>query len=148
MNKPRVLIMSGYGINCEEETAHAFNVSGGESDIVHINDLITSPKKVNDYKIMAYPGGFAYGDDTGAGNAYANKVRNNIWDAIAKFIEKEKLVIGICNGFQIIVNLGLVPAINGDYGVQQTALVANDNARYTARWVDIEVKNKSPWLTG
>jgi phosphoribosylformylglycinamidine synthase len=140
--------MSGYGINCEDETAHAFNLAGGISEIVHINKLIDNPQKIQDFQIMAYPGGFAYGDDTGAGKAYANKLKNNIWDHILKFIEKDTLTIGICNGFQIITQLGLLPAIGKKYGTRQAALVTNDNARYLNRWVDLEVKNKTPWLTG
>lgn len=148
MLKPKALIMSGYGLNCEEETKYAFEAAGGNADIVHINDLIDSTKKMESYQILAFPGGFSYGDDTGSGNAFANKVRNHLWNRIKAFIQKDKLVIGICNGFQILVNLGLLPALDNKYGNREVALIHNDSARYTVRWVDVKVVNNSPWLIG
>ena len=138
MAKPKVLIFSGYGLNCEEETKYAFELAGGTAHIVHVNDLISGIKKIKDYQVLAFPGGFSYGDDTGSGKAYANKVRNHLSDDIKDFVSKEKLVIGICNGFQILTNLGL---LNG-------ALTFNDNARYLDRWVDLKVEGDSPWLRG
>ncbi|MBI3485680.1 phosphoribosylformylglycinamidine synthase subunit PurQ [Candidatus Daviesbacteria bacterium] len=146
MNKPKVLIFSGFGINSEEETKVGFDLAGGESDIVHINDLINKKFKINDYQILVFPGGFAYGDDTGAGLAYANKVKNHLWSDLEKFIKNKNLVIGICNGFQIIVNLGLLPALNFKYGKREVALLHNKTARYVCRWVDVKVTNNSPWL--
>lgn len=146
--KPSILILSGYGLNCEEETKYAFELAGGASDIVHINDLISGDKKLTDYQIIAIPGGFSYGDDTGSGNAYANKIRNHLGSRVEQFIKKDKLVIGICNGFQILVNLGLLPALNNKYGTRDVALIHNDSARYTVRWVDMKIENKSPWLLG
>lgn len=148
MIKPRTLIMSGYGLNCEEETKYAFELAGGMADIVHINDLIDGTKKMDAYQILAFPGGFSYGDDTGSGNAFANKVRNHFWSKIKAFIKKDKLVIGICNGFQILVNLGILPALDNKYGNREVALIHNDSARYTVRWVDLKIENKSPWLCG
>lgn len=148
MLKPKALIMSGYGLNCEEETKYAFELAGGMADIVHINDLITGAKKMDMYQIMAFPGGFSYGDDTGSGNAFANKVRNHLWDKMKIFIKKDNLIIGICNGFQILVNLGLLPALDNKYGNREVALIHNDSARYTVRWVDLKIENKSPWLRG
>ena len=147
MKKPKVLVFSGYGLNCEDETKFAFEIAGGEADIIHINDLITNPKLLEDYQIYAFPGGFSYGDDTGSGNAYANKLKNHLWEKLEKLIKEDRLVIGMCNGFQILVNLGLVPALNGKYGERQVALLPNSNARYTTRWVDLKVENNtSPWL--
>lgn len=148
MLKPKVLVLSGYGLNCEEETAFAFELAGAQANIVHINDLIDGLKSLNNYQILAFPGGFSYGDDTGSGNAFANRIRNNLWEKLLSFIKKDKLVIGICNGFQIMVNLGLLPAFEGNYGVRQVALTHNNNARYTVRWVDLRITNKSPWLKG
>ena len=109
--KPKVIVLSGYGLNCEEETKLAFKISGGSADIVHINDLIAGKYKLSDYQIMAIGGGFAYADDTGAGNAYANKMRNHLWKDIEKFVTSDKLVIGICNGFQILCEIGLLPGV-------------------------------------
>ena len=142
MNKPRVIILSGYGLNCEEETAYAFNIAGGAADIVHINDLIDRPNLLKKYQILAIPGGFSYGDDLGSGKAYANKLNNHLREELRKFTAKDKLVIGICNGFQILTNLGLLPGV----------LTFNDNNRYTDRWVDVTVSkvtfDTNPWLKG
>jgi len=146
MATPKVLILSGYGINCDEETQFAFEKAGAKADLVHINDLIETPKKLDNYQIIALPGGFSYGDDTGSGNALAWKIRNNL--GIERFTEDDKLVIGICNGFQDLVNLGLLPAIGGKYGKRQVALNHNDSARYLDRWVDLEFSGKSPWTNG
>lgn len=145
MANPRVLVLIGYGINCDEETRFAFERTGARADLVHINDLIETPKRLDDYQIVAFPGGFSYGDDTGSGNALAWKIRNNL--GIERFID-DKLVIGICNGFQVLVNLGLLPALNGQYGQRQVALNHNDSARYSDRWVDLDFNGKSPWTKG
>lgn len=147
MKKPKVLVFSGYGINCEEETKYAFELSGAEAEIVHINDLIDRTVKLDDYQILAFPGGFSFGDDTGAGNAYANRLKNHLWEDVQKFIKKDKLIIGLCNGFQILVALGILPALDGKSGERQVALMPNENARYTNRWVDLKVEGmKTPWL--
>ena len=138
ISKPKIIILSGYGLNCEEETKFAFESAGGSADIVHINDLIATPKMLQKYQIMAFPGGFAYGDDTGSGKAYANKFKNHLSKELQEFLSRDTLVIGICNGFQIITNLGILPG----------ALTYNKNGKYLDRWVDLEVKGASPWLKG
>lgn len=149
MVKPKVLILSGYGLNCEEEEAFAFDSAGGQSKIVHVNDIISRKVKMSDFQILVFPGGFSYGDDTGAGKAYANKIRDNLWEDLQKFISGDKLVIGFCNGFQIMANLGLIPSLNLEYGSRQIALQYNKNARYINRWVDLESGGKeTPWLSG
>jgi len=140
-----VLVLTGYGINCDEETKFAFEKAGAKADIVHINDLINTKKKLNDYQILNFPGGFSYGDDTGSGYALASKIRNHLWGEIEEFVKGNNLAIGICNGFQVMVNLGLLPALDGKYGEIQSALVHNDSARYIDRWVDLEFNSKSPW---
>jgi len=100
--KPKALIMSGYGLNCEEETKYAFELAGGTADVVHINDLIDGEKKLNDYQIVAFPGGFSYGDDTGSGNAFANKIKNHLSEKINRFITENHLVIGILTDFRYL----------------------------------------------
>ena len=141
----KVLVLSGYGINCEEETLNAFKTVGIKGNVIHVNDLIQSPKKLKNFQILAFPGGFSYGDHTGSGNAMAHKIRNNLFEYIINFIEKDKLVIGICNGCQILVNLGIVPNIEGYK--REVALVENDIATYQCRWIILKVTNqKSPWL--
>ena len=148
MSKPKVLVFAGYGLNCEEETAYAFNLAGGSADIVHVNDLIDGLISLDDYHILAFPGGFAYGDDTGSGNAFALRIRNHLSRNLEDFLKKDRLIIGICNGCQILINLGLLPAIHNQYGIRQAALLPNSTARYTVRWVDLKVENNSPWLKG
>jgi len=127
--KPKAIILSGYGLNCEEETRFAFEKAGGKADIVHINDLIAKPKMLYEYQIMAFPGGFSYGDDTGSGKAYANKLKNHLAKEIEEFLSRDTLMIGICNGFQIMTNLNILPG----------ALTYNKNAQYINRWVDLAV---------
>ena len=143
---PKTLILSGYGLNCEEETLHAFEHCGIPGVIRHINDLIDNPKELDDYQILAIPGGFSYGDDTGSGNAFAQKMKLALWDTLERFIARDTLTIGICNGCQILVNLGLVPALE-QYGARDVAVTYNASARYQCRWVDLKVESTSPWLT-
>ncbi len=138
MPQPRAIIFSGYGLNCEEETKFAFELAGARADIVHINDLVAKPRLLAQYQILAVPGGFSYGDDTGSGKAYANKLKNHLSAELAKFAEADKLGIGICNGFQVLTQAGLLPG----------ALAVNDNTRYTVRWVDLKISSQSPWLKG
>lgn len=146
--KPKIMVLSGYGLNCEEETKFAFEWAGGSADIVHINDLIAMPKMLEEYQILAFPGGFSYGDDTGSGKAYANKLKNHLSNELSEFLTRDTLIIGICNGFQIITNLGILPG----------ALAHNKNRKYLDRWVDLKVspsplgrdkgRGFSPWLAG
>ena len=137
--------MSGYGLNCEEETKFAFETAGGVADIVHINDLIAKPKMLLEYQILVFPGGFSYGDDTGSGKAYANKMKNHLSKELAEFLTRDTLMIGICNGFQIITSLGIL----------EGALTYNKNGKYIDRWVDLKIEGNlpagkagSPWLSG
>lgn len=135
----QVLILAGYGLNCEEETRFAFEQAGAKGTIVHINDLIESPAQLRNYQTLVFPGGFSYGDDTGSGNAFANRVKNNLWDEVQTFIARDTLTIGICNGCQILVRLGVM----GD----DVALTHNSSGRYQCRWVDLKVQDtETPWL--
>lgn len=146
---PKVLILTGYGINCEEETKNSFEKSGAIAEIVHINDLIKENKKLEDYQILAFPGGFSYGDDTGSGNAISNKIKNNIEDDFLSFAQKDKLIIGICNGFQMLTNLGIVPATKNQYGKREAALMHNTNTRFECRWVELKhTSSKCIWTKG
>ena len=138
----KAIVLTGYGINCEEETAFAFQRAGAETEIAHVNDLIANPKKLSEAQIFAFPGGFSYGDDTGSGIALANKIRNNLWEELADFIEEEKLVLCICNGFQVITNLGILPGIENRKAVRKVALSHNNSARYECRWVSIKSFSK------
>jgi phosphoribosylformylglycinamidine synthase subunit PurQ / glutaminase len=141
------LIMSGFGINSEMETREALSRAGMDSDIVHINDLIDGKKQMGDYRLLVFPGGFSYGDDTGAGNAYANRVRNNLWRDVTEFIEGDNLVLGICNGFQILANLGLVPAFDRQFR-RDIALMPNRKGVLECRFVTLKPAADNLWTKG
>lgn len=138
MAKVKALIITGYGINCDEETKFAFEKAGAESRIIHVNDLISQKDLLRETQILVFPGGFSYGDDTGSGKGMANKIRNNLLEEILEFTSQEKLILGICNGFQVLVSLGLLPALNSKYGKSEVALIHNTKARFLCRWVKIK----------
>lgn len=138
MKKPHAIIFSGYGLNTEDETKAAFEQVGATADIVHLNDVIARPSILKKAQIVVFGGGFAYGDDTGAGKAYGNRVKAHLGDALQEFLTQDTLMLGICNGFQILTSAGILPG----------ALIANDMPRYLCRWVDLKVENDIPWLHG
>jgi phosphoribosylformylglycinamidine synthase len=138
MKKPHVIIFSGFGLNTEDETKAAFESVGATADIIHLNDIIERSSILQKAEMIVFGGGFSYGDDTGAGKAYGNRVKQHLGAEIEKFLARDTLLLGICNGFQIITNAGILPG----------ALIANEFPRYSTRWVDLEVKNDSPWLKG
>ena len=143
----KALIMSGFGINSEMETQEALFRAGMASDIVHINDLISGRRRLSEYRLLVFPGGFSYGDDTGAGNAYANRVRNNLWNDVEKFLDGDNLVLGICNGFQILANLGLVPAFDRHYK-REIALMPNRKGVLECRFVTLKPATENLWTQG
>jgi len=143
----KALIMSGYGINSEMETQEVLFRAGMRSDIVHINDLIAGRRQLSDYRLLIFPGGFSYGDDTGAGNAFANRVRNNLWDDMKQFLDGDNLVLGICNGFQILANLGLVPAFDRKYH-REIALMPNKKGVLECRFVTLKPGGNTVWTRG
>ncbi|MHB8164995.1 MAG: phosphoribosylformylglycinamidine synthase subunit PurQ [Methanoregula sp.] len=143
----KALIMSGFGINSEMETKEVLARAGMDADIVHINDLIAGRNRLSDYRLLVFPGGFSYGDDTGAGNAYANRVRNNIWDDLLEFLDDDNLVLGICNGFQILANLGLVPSFDKHYA-RDIALMPNRGGRLECRFVSLRPSADNLWTKG
>jgi phosphoribosylformylglycinamidine synthase subunit PurQ / glutaminase len=143
----RALIMSGYGINSEMETKEALARAGMDAEIVHINDLIAGRQKLSAYRLLVLPGGFSYGDDTGAGNAYANRLRNNLWEEILEFLDGDNLVLGICNGFQILSNLGLVPKFDRNCS-REIALMPNRGGRLECRFVTLKPAADNLWTRG
>jgi phosphoribosylformylglycinamidine synthase subunit PurQ / glutaminase len=147
MAKPLVLVLTGYGINCEEETAFAFNTAGADAKIVHINDIINSPEMLKNYRIFAFPGGFVYGDDAGSGKALANKIKNNLIEEFREFIHKDNLMLGICNGFQVMVNMGIIPAFDDASGDAEISMEYNTTFRYECRWVDLAAQDSPSVFT-
>lgn len=145
MVKPKILIIRVAGTNCDRETEWAFRLAGGEPERVHINIIKRGERKISDYRALVIPGGFSYGDDISAGKVLANEIKHNLWEDIKFFIERGRPVIGICNGFQVLVKGGILPW----YGKQVVTLGWNDSARFEDRWVYLRVNTESsPLLTG
>jgi phosphoribosylformylglycinamidine synthase len=140
----KVCVLTGYGINCDNETFTAFELAGFEPKKVHINDVIHKKDSLENYHVLAFPGGFSYGDDIASGKVYANKFRFNLKEDMKKFMDDEKLSIGICNGFQAMAKMGLLPALDGEYFKQQVTLTFNDSGRFEDRWVYLKANPKSP----
>ena len=132
--KPKVLILRTAGTNCDEETAFAFEKAGAAAELVHINEFIRGNKKMSAYQIMAIPGGFSYGDDIASGKILANQLRFELKQEVDRFIKSGKLIIGICNGFQVLVKSGLLPAIEAQGEIEST-LTQNDSGKFQDEWV-------------
>jgi len=143
MAKPKALILTGYGINCDEETRFSFEMAGADATVIHINDIIENKSLLKSYQIFAFPGGFSYGDDTGSGKALANKIKNNLYDEMMSFLTRDTLMIGICNGFQVMVNLGIVPGLQQPIGTTEVSLEHNASFRFQCRWVDLIINTHS-----
>ena len=143
MTHINVLVLTGYGLNCDHETAHAFEKAGATSRRVHINALINRDVNLKDFQIMVFGGGFSWGDDHGAGVIQAVRMKTHLGDELLEFIDKGKLVIGICNGFQTLVNLGLLPGIDGDYRNRSVALTHNDCGNFRDNWVHLKPNSAS-----
>jgi phosphoribosylformylglycinamidine synthase len=146
MKKPLFIVAAGDGINCERETARAFELAGGAARIMHINDLLAAPETLKTADGLAIPGGFSFGDELGSGQIMALKIRHRLGDAFFSMVRAKKPVIGICNGFQVLVKLGLLPYPEGERIV---ALAANEHGSFLDRWVETDVQ-ESPclWLQG
>lgn len=136
----KVLVLTGYGINCDIETEHAFKLAGAEAKRIHINDLIENKSLMENFQILAIPGGFSYGDDIASGKVFANKMKYNLSETLQKFVADGKLVIGICNGFQVLAKLGLFPVDGND---QKTTVTFNDSGRFEDRWVYLKSNKAS-----
>lgn len=134
MSGPKVLVLRAPGINCERETHHAFARAGGEPEFVHITAWLARPDRIDDYSILAVPGGFSYGDDIASGRVLANEMRHRLGDRILGFVERGGLVLGICNGFQALVRLGLLPCTQGRLE-EEVTLTHNLSNHYECRWV-------------
>jgi len=144
MKDVKVLIMTGFGLNCDNETAYAFQRAGAETRFVHINSLIDGSARLEDFQIMAFIGGFSWADDHGAGVIQAVRLKTNIGEKILEFVDRRNLVLGICNGFQALVNLGLLPGFGNDYTKRCVALTFNDCGNFRDQWVYLKTNPASP----
>lgn len=139
MTKPKVCILKADGINCDQELFYAFGKYGGAPEYVHVNELRSKVKKLKDYKILAIPGGFAYGDDVVSGKILAVELISFLKDQIGEFIKKKGLIVGICNGFQVLVRTGLLPF--NHLGKMDATLAQNLSGHFECRFVKIKIEN-------
>jgi len=135
MRDVKVIVLRTAGTNCDQETAFAFQRAGASAELVHVNELRRAEKSLNDYHILALPGGFTYGDDIASGKILANEIRYKLERDVQQFIADGKLIVGICNGFQILVKAGLLPNLAGDFQTIESTLTVNDSAKFEDRWV-------------
>ena len=145
-NIVKVIVLRTAGTNCEQETAFAFKSCGAQVDLGHMNQLIQGSLRLKDYHILAIPGGFTYGDDIESGRILANELRFKLGKDLQKFIQDGKLIIGICNGFQVMVKAGILPGEPENKTFKQKAtLINNDSAKFEDRWIHLKVEKKSVW---
>lgn len=151
MKRPKSLILFGNGINCEGETAHANRLAGFDPELVHIDEFVEKPSLIHGFSFINFPGGFLDGDDLGSARAQAVKWKyqkiagtgRRFLDELVKFVEDGKIIIGICNGFQLLIKTGLLPAIGGSYGRQSATITSNDSGRFEDRWAYLKVNQFS-----
>jgi phosphoribosylformylglycinamidine synthase len=148
----RVLVLTGLGLNCEAETEAAFHLVGAAPERVHLLDLLDGSARLRlpDYPVLAFIGGFAFGDHLGAGFVFANKIRYRLYDQLLEFIERGGHALGVCNGFQTMTRLGVLPGLDGDYKTPQATLAPNDRPGYRDAWVTLGFDPASPcvWTRG
>ena len=147
MTQPRVLILRAPGVNCDLESAHAFEKAGAQTESLHVQSLLQRPARVRDFQILCLPGGFSYGDDLGAGRILGNKIRFQLADVLGEFRDSGKLILGICNGFQILIKSGILLAI--DQAGPTATLTNNESGKFEDRWVQLKVtSNKCVFFAG
>jgi phosphoribosylformylglycinamidine synthase len=138
MTEVKALVIRAAGINCDCETVNALKEAGADAKAIHINALIQNPAIFEEFHIAVVPGGFSYGDDVAAGKILANQVIHHLADAMQKFIADGKLILGICNGFQVLVKAGLLPAFTDDDSKNNVTITHNDNGKFEDRWVHLK----------
>ena len=150
---PTALIIRTAGTNCDRELAHAFKLAGAQTITVHLNQLIKEPKLIDQAHLIGIPGGFSYGDDIAAGRIFSNRLRHQLFEPLIAAIDRSVPMIGICNGFQVLVKLGLLPnPLQSNRGAHQqnVTLADNTNGRFLARWVELHVPPETAcvWTRG
>ncbi|MCJ8331994.1 MAG: phosphoribosylformylglycinamidine synthase I [Lentisphaeria bacterium] len=142
----KALIITGFGLNCQKETAIAFEQAGAEVSQVHLTDLADDHSIIHQHQILVFIGGFSFGDHLGAGTVFASRLKYQIGDELKRFIDDGKLIIGICNGFQTMARLGLVPAVDDQFFVVQAALAQNNSNVFRDDWVNLTANPESPCI--
>jgi phosphoribosylformylglycinamidine synthase subunit PurQ / glutaminase len=146
MSPPRALVLTGFGLNCDGETAFALEAAGGETERIHLNTLIDGQKNLGDFQIFIVGGGFSWGDDHGAGVIMAMRIKHRMSDTLREFVDRGGLVLGICNGFQVLVNLGLLPLFDPPELRREVALIGNDCGNFRDQWVNLAINRSSPCI--
>lgn len=149
MTRVKALVLTGYGLNCDYETDFALKLAGADSHRVHMNEFMMGGKadvghSLDSYHLLVIGGGFSWADDHGAGVLMATKLRRHMGEQVERFISRGKLILGVCNGFQGLVNLGLLPGFNNDYRSRRVALTYNDSGNFIDAWVKLRVNPDSP----
>lgn len=144
MAKAKVLIITGYGVNCEAESSHAWAMAGAEPHLLHLNDLLENPDSLNKYDALMFIGGFSYGDHMSSGHVFARRVGHHLKHELEEFVSAEKLIMGVCNGFQVMTKLGLLPALDGTLFEPSVALLQNDCGHFQNYWVELAYEQSSP----
>lgn len=142
--RPPVLIITGYGVNCEAESKFAWETAGADARLIHLNDLLDDPPRLREFKALMFIGGFSFGDHMGSGLVMALRLRRRLGGEMNSFIARGNLILGVCNGFQVMVKLGLLPALDGDYTRQSVTLTHNDCGFFQNFWVTIGFERQSP----
>jgi phosphoribosylformylglycinamidine synthase I len=135
MTEVKAIVLRAAGINCDMETEHALELAGAQAQRIHINRIIEDKTLLDEFQIIVFPGGFSYGDDVAAGKILANQIRHHLFEPIRKFINDGKLVLGICNGFQVLVKTGILPGNNSTDNQQEVTITNNDSGKFEDRWV-------------
>jgi phosphoribosylformylglycinamidine synthase subunit PurQ / glutaminase len=143
MSSPRALVLTGFGLNCDNETAFALETAGADPERIHLTTLIAGTKSLRDFQIFIIGGGFSWGDDHGAGVIMAMRIKHRLSDALRDFVERGGLVLGICNGFQVLVNLGLLPLFEAPELRREVALIGNDCGNFRDQWVSLAINRFS-----
>jgi phosphoribosylformylglycinamidine synthase I len=138
MSQVKAIVLRAAGINCDMETQYALEMAGAQAERIHINRVIENPATLNEYQILVVPGGFSYGDDVAAGKILANQFIHHLREQVRRFIDQGKLVLGICNGFQVLVKAGILPDLDKSSRQEHVTITYNDSARYEDRWAYLE----------
>jgi len=155
MSGVKVLVAAGFGINCQEEMAAAWKAGGADAEVVHLNELFAGTRSLGEFHVFCIPGGFSFGDDLGSGKVLASRLRfrrmpdgRRFFDDLTGFVGNGGFILGVCNGFQVLVKLGLLPNLGGEYE-QEVTLAPNDSGIFEDRWVKLSASPDSPqWIRG
>lgn len=144
MSTPRILIITGYGLNCEAESQLAWQRAGATADLIHLNDLLAQPQQLASYQGLMFIGGFSFGDHMGSGLVLARRIKHQLREPLSRFIADGHLIMGVCNGFQVLTRMGLLPGLEQEYWTPKAALMMNDCGHFIDKWITVCFEENSP----